>query len=135
MTTYPNAIANAKALKHAYPVGSCLMAVRIAFGLDANGHEPNAAAAWTYEGGHDGPNTHYQIAPPANVPVFWTGGSHGYGHVAISDGKGNVYSTDVKRTGLFDLVPISEIHTKWGLKFVGWTETLEGHRIHAHVVA
>lgn len=131
--TYPNAIANAKALKHAYPLGSCLQAVRTAFDLAANGHEPTASSAWTYEGGAAGLNTHTVIAAPANVPVFWTGGSHGYGHVAISDGKGNVWSTDVKRVGQFDLVPISWITTHWGLKLAGWTETLEGKRIHDHV--
>lgn len=131
--TYPNAIKAAQALKHPYAEGRCLEAVRTAFGLDANGHEPTAHLAWEYEGGVVGQNTHTQLAPPANVPVFWTGGSSNNGHVAIADGKGNVWSTDVKRTGLFDLVPIAWIHEHWGLNYAGWTETLEGKRIHAHV--
>lgn len=133
--TYPNALAKAKALTHAYESGECLKAVRIAFGLDANGLEPDAYNAFLREGGRAGANTHTVIPAPANVPVFWSGGSHGHGHVAISDGKGNVLSTDVKRVGLFDLVPESWIHQHWGLTRMGWTETLEGKRIHAHVVA
>lgn len=130
---YPNAIKNCQIDDGDHRTGLCLMKVRMAFKLDANGHEPTAHAAWLAEGGTDGPNTHTQYPPPPNVPVFWTGGSTNAGHVAIADGKGNVWSTDVKRPGEFDLVPIDWIHEHWHLNYAGWTETLEGHRIHAHI--
>lgn len=129
--TYHDALANAKALKTAYPKGRCLEAVRTAFVLAANGHEPTAQAAWIREGGAAGVNTHTATWPaPANVPVFWSGGSAGDGHIAISDGHGNVLSTDVKRVGLFDLVPIGWVAEHWGLRLEGWSEVLEGVRVH-----
>lgn len=140
MTAHVNTAAQALAMAKADKIrlgaaGHCLEAVRDLYGLDANNHEPSAYAAWVYEGGHDGPNTHTVLKPPAGVPVFWSGGSRGYGHVAISDGLGAVYSTDVKRDGRFDRVPLAWVHTHWGLTYLGWTETLEGKRIYPHVSA
>ena len=58
--------------------------------------------------------------PPAGALVFWTGGSHGYGHVAISLGNGKIASTDIRRHGQVDVVPLSEIHQRWGLSYAGW---------------
>lgn len=134
MTT---AIDRAKALKKPWPVGSCLAAVRTCFGLEPNGHELTAAAAWLFDGGAHGANTHTVIAAPANVPMYWTGGSHGAGHVAISDGVGGCWSTDwAGRTGLFTHVQdYHEITRAWKLTYVGWSEMVEGHRVLAHVVA
>jgi cell wall-associated NlpC family hydrolase len=52
--------------------------------------------------------------------VFWTGGSHGFGHVAISLGNGKIASSDILRTGKVDVVPLSMIQQKWGLHYAGW---------------
>lgn len=104
----------------------CLKFVRTCFGVNAQ--QPTAYAAWT---ANLKPRdlTHGWYNPPAGVPVFWQGGSSGAGHIAISDGKGNCWSSDIRRTGKVDLVPITEIHAKWGLKFLGWSEVLNGVRI------
>jgi hypothetical protein len=58
-----------------------------------------------------------------------TGGSHGYGHIAISVGGGKCWSTDIQRPGYFDLVPVTRIHDAWGLTFVGWSEDVDGVRV------
>lgn len=73
--------------------------------------------------------------PPRGAFVFWTGGSHGYGHVAISDGNGWCWSTDIKRPGRVDRVAISTITTRWGLTLKGWTEDNNGVRVTGLVAA
>ncbi|WP_109509701.1 hypothetical protein [Nocardioides speluncae] len=65
--------------------------------------------------------------PPLGVPVWWTNGRHG--HVAVSSGDGNCYSTDILRTGKVDKVAISFITRKWGQRYRGWTEDINGVRI------
>jgi hypothetical protein len=61
--------------------------------------------------------------------VFWTGGRHGYGHVALSRGNGSVWSTDYHRVGKVDACRIDEITRDWGLRLVGWTEDINGVRV------
>ncbi len=111
-------------------VGLCLRNVRAAFAVDAK--YPSAQAAWDGAGGKKGADTHTLLEPPANSPVFWSGGPHGYGHIAIADGHGNVWSTDILRRGKWDKVPINTISRKWGLKYLGWSETLNGVRVTGH---
>lgn len=82
-----------------------------------------ALEAWTRAGRA---HQHGWYNPPAGVPVFWGGGS---GHVAIADGHGNVWSTDIRRSGLVDLVPIGEIHSKWGKPYLGWADVLNTVRV------
>ena len=61
---------------------------------------------------------------PRGVPVFW---GKDEGHVALWTGYGNnIWSTDILRTGYFDKVNYSLIHTKWRKPFLGWTEDLNG---------
>lgn len=54
---------------------------------------------------------------PAGSLYFWDGGD---GHVALADGRGNVYSNDIRRDGKIDLVPIGEIAATWGKTLLGW---------------
>ena len=102
--------------------GQCLLAVQECYGIPAR--DPSAAAAWAAA------NHKHPTADPASIPrgypVWWTGGSHGFGHVAIAAGGGQVWSTDIRRVGFFDLVPITEIQAVWGLTLRGWSEDLEG---------
>lgn len=99
--------------------GMCLKNVRL--WLEVAAEYPTAIAAFKGAGNLD---QHSWYNPPAGVPVFWSGGSTGAGHVALADGLGNVYSTDILRKGKCDLVPIATIHARWGLTYQGWTETL-----------
>lgn len=134
MTT---AIDNAKArtTKNLHGPNRCLENVRECFGLAAAGDEPTAWAAWLKEGGHDGPNTHYALHAPANVPGFFQHGTDG--HVVVCVGDGTCYSTDFdgKRwvmDGKMHHVTISSLVAA-GMKWAGWTETLEHKRVHPHV--
>lgn len=103
-----------------YGVGECLMRVRGCYAVAAK--YPDAATAWR--------NTKKPHPVPADaniprgVPIWWTGGSKGFGHVAIATGDGQCWSTDIRRPGMFDKVPISEIHAEWGMPFEGWSEDI-----------
>lgn len=102
--------------------GWCLVFVHDAFGVPAR--YPSAAAAWI-NAAHKHPETDpHKI--PRGVPVFWAGGSHGYGHVAVSRGDGTCWTTDLIRDGQVDVAPIELVRERWGLTLVGWTEDLNG---------
>jgi hypothetical protein len=108
-------------------VGMCLREVRECF--DVGPRADDAAEAW-----RDAAHKHPETDPrkiPRGVPVFWTGGSAGHGHIAIATGyRGRCFSTDIRRPGYFDQVPIEEISEKWGLQLVGWTEDLNGVQVY-----
>ena len=57
---------------------------------------------------------------PRGALVFWSGGSHGYGHVAVANGRGKVWGVDLPDNGRIGLVPTDEVARRWGLKFLGW---------------
>lgn len=111
-----------------WPYGQCLGFVRSCFGVGPRDHD--AALSWARSYGK-----HATWPPPAGVPVFWVGGSHGYGHVALSIGAGNCRSTDVLRSGHINSIPISLVHQAWGETYVGWSEYIEGVRITSAVPA
>ena len=107
--------------------GYCLREVRECYGVGPAA--PDATSAWE--------NARYKHREtdftkiPRGVPIFWTGGSGGHGHVAISTGfLARCWSTDIRRSGYFDRVPIAEISERWGLRLVGWTEDLNGVRVY-----
>lgn len=106
--------------------GMCLVYSRTMAGAPAG--TPSASAAWA--------NARYKRAgtPPRGFPVYWTGGSRGYGHIAISDGGGWCWTTDYRRDGRVDRVPIATITRNWGLHYRGWAEDVNGVRIRTGVV-
>lgn len=114
----------------------CAGLVRTAYGISASAWgktATNAAASWGRVARKD---RHSWYNAPAGVPVYWTGGSSGAGHVAIADGLGNVWSNDFGPNGYVGdgkvrLVPIASIvkHDK-ALKYVGWGETYLGVRVY-----
>lgn len=115
-----------------FGVGECLMRVRMCYGIAPAGDfdgDGDADAMDAWERAHFRHRDLNPTAIPRGVPVFWSGGSHGHGHVAIATGDGKCWSTDILRPGMFDLVPISDIHAKWGLLLLGWTEDLNGVRV------
>lgn len=86
---------------------------------------PDAATAWTHATGkRRGDRT-----PPAGAAVYWTGGSQGYGHVAISVGGGKVRSSDAGGAGRVSTVPVKWITREWGLKYAGWADSINGYTI------
>lgn len=102
--------------------GLCQKNVRLVYGI--GGGAPSAADAWK--------NAKYKHSmresPPVGAFIFWTGGSSGYGHVAIYAGGGKVYSpggpSDWYR---WTLDPISSFGSS--LNLVGWTEDNNGVRV------
>lgn len=107
--------------------GQCLGFVRSCFGAGAYLHD-------AYEAWRLAKYKHTTGTPPAGVPVFWKGGSKGYGHIALSAGGGYVWSTDVKRRGQVDKVSIGAIARAWNQRYLGWTEDVNGIRVYTHVV-
>lgn len=57
--------------------------------------------------------------PPPGALMYWDTGQRA-GHVAIYLGKGMIASNDIKRVGYIDVVPATDIETKWGATYVGW---------------
>lgn len=97
--------------------GLCERFARSSYGLP--GKYPSAKAHW-----QDAVRTgraHRGSNPPVGALVYWTGGR--YGHAAVSVGGGRVASTDIKRRGKVDIVPISYINRHWSnMTYEGWAD-------------
>lgn len=77
---------------------------------------PDAATAWRNTNDRHPGNR----KPPRGSMVFWTGGSRGYGHVAVSLGNGKVRSTDAGGRGRVATVDLAWIERNWRLPYAGW---------------
>lgn len=98
-------------------VGQCLRTVRQYYAVPSK--YGTAAASW-FAADHkhfasDGRDV------PRGAPVYWTGGSRGAGHVAISVGGGVCLSTDWKEPGRIDYANINDITSHWNIDFKGWS--------------
>lgn len=109
----------------------CKSFVRQMWGIPSDG-TPTAYQAWLNAGGAQGKNTHTVLPAPKGAPVFFKGVGKD-GHVAISDGHGNVVSTDINGLGRVWFVSESEIEQKWHMRRLGWSETLDGVRLLPHI--
>lgn len=105
--------------------GWCLVFVRTCYDVPAGVR--SAADSWRMAD-HKHP-TSDPHAIPRGVPVFWLGGSHGFGHIAVSAGGGMCWSTDLRRPGKVDKVPIDDVRRLWGLQLAGWAEEVNGQRV------
>lgn len=78
---------------------------------------------------------HADRKPPRGTPVAWGGGSEDNGHRAISlgpVGPGGLYmirSTDAGGSGITATVPLNYPEVKWGMPYLGWSETISGVKI------
>jgi hypothetical protein len=108
-----------------WPPDMCLNFVRSMYGLA--GKYARAIDQWNAV-----PDAlrHSYYTAPVGVPVCWSGGSTGAGHIALSDGNGYVFSTDISGAGTVSRVHISEIQAKWGETYLGWIETCEDVRVY-----
>lgn len=109
--------------------GLCLKTCRTAWGLP--GGVPSAAAAWKSI-----PPSHKHSDPtkaPVGAPHFWTGRRGAlakYGHIALQAEHENfVWSTDAPVTDRVGLVDIEWFEKKWGAKYLGWTDMLQGQKL------
>lgn len=106
-------------------VGMCLATVRQYYGVPAG----VATAADSWQMSEHKRQVANGLACPRGTPVYWTGGSKGAGHIAISIGGGLCYSTDWKEAGKIDIARIDEITTLWGLDFKGYTFEVNGVQV------
>lgn len=112
------AIDNANADKHCDP-GYCLKYVRTWLGIGSR--EADAADAWaTATGKHKG-DKH----PPKAAPVFWTGGTNGHGHIALTK-TDKMRTTDKPSAGTVQDDDGRWPREQWGLTYVGWAEGFNG---------
>lgn len=68
-------------------------------------------------------------SPRIGYPVSYIGGSNGNGHRALYLGNGLIRSTDLPFLGHVGTVPLTEPERRWGLRYVGWSETIDGLKI------
>jgi hypothetical protein len=85
----------------------------------------DAATAWEHAHGRHPRDAN----PPKGAAVYWTGGSNGYGHVAVSLGHGLVRSSDAGGAGVVATVPLRQLTREWHLTYVGWADSINGYTI------
>lgn len=97
-------------------VGMCLAQTRQWCGIPSR--YPDASTAWR--------NANYRkVGDKTNIPrgaaVYWTGGSKGYGHIALSLGGGRIRSTDAGGSGRVATRDLSWFARHWpSLRYAGW---------------
>lgn len=112
-------------------VGNCLITVRGYYAVAAK--YGTATLCWQ-AADHKHPVSH-GVNVPRGTPVYWTGGSHGFGHIAISIGGGLCLSTDWLRAGRIDVARIDDITSHWGLNFEGYANEVNDVEVWKPVAA
>lgn len=98
-------------------VGQCLKTVRQYYNVPSK--YGTATQSW-FEADHKHFSSDGRDAP-RGAPVWWTGGSSGAGHIAISCGGGVCMSTDWKEAGKVNYAHINDITSHWNLNYKGHT--------------
>lgn len=102
--------------------GMCLKYCRMAYGIPPK--YPSAIKAWN---GAKRKFTNPHLAP-IGAAHFWEVGQ--FGHIAIqSRNHGKVWSTDAPHTDRIGEVNIAWFEKRWGAKYLGWTNEVNGKRI------
>lgn len=95
----------------------------------------SAQIAWNWN------NTKHQdrnLPDGCFVPIWWTGGTGNYGHVAIAKRSGNwvqVWSSPYRHKAFFDYfegelnATIDNISRIYGVSYAGWTETMNTTKV------
>lgn len=116
------AVAVAKSYSYYSPPGMCQQFTRVCFGVGA--YFGSARLAWL-----GAKKRHYVdrgSEVPAGVPVYWLGGSRGFGHAAVSLGGGYCRSTDWPSSGRVGTARIDDVTRAFNQTLVGWTEDING---------
>jgi hypothetical protein len=118
-------IANISKNGPAFKKNQCKMRTRMAYNVASRSDDATEAF---HETKH-----RLKVAPekaPRGALAWWTGGSEGHGHVAVLDGKGGAWSTDIKRSGQWDHVKFDVIgKTFTKLKFAGVSLDIDGVQV------
>ena len=118
-------------------VGACQAETRLYFNAASVGDLDGDGAADAEDGWKSEPVTakRFDRNPPRGYPVSFLGGSRDNGHRAISLGHGRVRSTDFDgetkryRAGVRGNGTIAEVEAAMGVKYVGWSKTIDGYPI------
>jgi hypothetical protein len=100
--------------------GMCLQQVRM--WADIPAMHIDAATAWAHTV-HRHPG---DFDPPRGAAVYWTGGSGGHGHIALSLGGRKIRTTDGDGPGRVATRPLSWPTESWGLPYAGWAWDING---------
>lgn len=115
--------------------GSCQRWTREQYGAASAGDVDRDGDADAVDGWLSEPSKyrHTDRHPPRGAPVAFHGGSHGYGHRAISLGNGQVRSTDMTSSayspGHVGTTTIDQIERHMGVHYTGWSESIDGYLI------
>ncbi|MEU3752030.1 peptidase M23 [Streptomyces olivoreticuli] len=96
----------------------CLAFTSIAYGWNSSGTNyaiDHYQEVMPKDMRHDGDRN-----PPPGALMFWDTG-HRAGHVAIYIGDGKIASNDIVTPGEISIVPATDIESKWGAKYLGWS--------------
>lgn len=106
----------AKQVGKSCKVGWCQATVNSWYGVGPSGGSATAA----FQTAKQRVTTGNSNAIPRGAKVHWSGGSKGYGHVAIGVGNGKCISTDWPRGRTIGVARIDDISRKWGLRLQGY---------------
>lgn len=114
------------ALSTTYPAGYCARWTREQYGIAPSGDvdgdgDVDAVDAW-----ERATLRHTDRNPPPGVPVYWSGGRNGHGHLAMSWPGGMIRGTDSPIRGRIGTVTLGYPEKDWGLRYLGWSEDLNG---------
>jgi hypothetical protein len=95
--------------------GNCGHLVACCYGFSALGFTSAASAWFGAPSKYKRRGLDRMVEAPAGALVFWTKGSQGFGHVGISDGKGNTLATDLPNTNRMGRFPIAQVTDRFTL--------------------
>lgn len=95
----------------------------------------SAQIAWNW---NNTKHTDRSLPDGCFVPIWWTGGVQNYGHVAIAKRTGNriqIWTSPYRHKPYFDYfegelnVTIDNVSRIYGVRYAGWTETMNTTRV------
>ena len=95
--------------------GNCGHLVACCYGFSALGFTSAASAWFGAPSKYKRHGLDRMVESPAGALVFWTKGSQGFGHVGISDGRGNILATDLPNTNRMGRFPIDQVTDRFTL--------------------
>lgn len=98
--------------------GHCAHSVACAYGKYASGWD--AYQGFSLTAPKYRKNGKKRYTAPRGALVFWRGGSAGYGHVGVSNGRGRFWGVDFPKMFHVGLGRIEDVERVWGLEYVGW---------------
>jgi hypothetical protein len=108
--------------------GNCGHLAACCYGFSALGFNDAASAWFGAPRKYKRRGLDKMVEAPAGALVFWTKGSKGFGHVGISDGRGNILATDLPTTSRMGRFPIEKVTDRFTLcEPAGWTPPFFGN--------